>query len=115
MKIAVVPELFRAPVILRRAWLIRRACRPTWLSALQPSVAPPLPALDLGARHEGGHRVDDDDVERAGADEHVGDLERLLTGVGLADQEGIGVDADGPGVLGVERVLGVDERRDTAT
>ena len=71
-------------------------------------------ALDLGAGHEGGDGVDDDDVERAGADQHVGDLERLLTGVGLADQQRVGVDADGAGVLGVERVLGVDERGDAA-
>ena len=41
-------------------------------------------ALDLGARRECGHRVDDDHVERTRAHEHVGDLERLLAGVGLA-------------------------------
>jgi hypothetical protein len=29
MKMAVVPELFSAPAILRSAWLISRACRPT--------------------------------------------------------------------------------------
>ena len=81
---------------------------------LQTDVAVAHLALDLGAGHQGGHRVDDDDVERAGADQHVGDLERLLTGVGLADQQRVGVDADGPGVVGVERVLGVDERRDAA-
>src|SRR3954451_19651713 len=39
MKIAVVPELLRAPVILRSAWLIRRACRPTWLSPISPSIS----------------------------------------------------------------------------
>ena len=39
MKIAVVFELFSAPVILRRAWLIRRACRPTWLSPISPSIS----------------------------------------------------------------------------
>jgi recombination protein RecA len=65
-------------------------------------------ALDLGAGHERRDRVDDDDVERAGADQHVGDLERLLPGVGLGDQERVGVDPEGLGVLGVERVLGVD-------
>ena len=51
-------------------------------------------ALDLGARHQRGDRVDDDQVERAGADQHVGDLERLLTGVGLGDQQRVGVDAE---------------------
>ena len=41
-------------------------------------------ALELGARHERGDRVDDDDVDGAAADEHVADLERLLAGVRLA-------------------------------
>ena len=39
MKIAVVPELLSAPVILRSAWLISRACRPTWLSPISPSIS----------------------------------------------------------------------------
>ena len=39
MKIAVVPELLSAPVILRSAWLMRRACRPTWLSPMSPSIS----------------------------------------------------------------------------
>ena len=70
-------------------------------------------AFDLGAGHERGHRVDDDHVERAGADEHVGDLERLLTGVGLGDVEVVDVHADGRGVHRVHRVLGVDVGADT--
>ena len=41
-------------------------------------------ALELGARHERGDGVDDDDVDGAAAHEHVADLERLLAGVGLA-------------------------------
>ena len=27
------------PVSLRSAWLIRRACRPTWLSPISPSIS----------------------------------------------------------------------------
>src|SRR5690606_12759722 len=69
-------------------------------------------ALDLGLGHERGDRVDHDDVDRARADEHVHDLERLLTRVRLRDEQGVGVDAELLGVLGVERVLGVDERGD---
>ena len=38
----------------------------------------------------------------------------LLSGVGLRDEELVDVDAQLAGVLGVERVLGVDERRDAA-
>ena len=66
-------------MILRSAWDISRACRPTWRVAHL--------ALDLGPRHQSRHRVDDDDVQRAGADQHVHDLERLLTGVRLGDQQ----------------------------
>ena len=39
MKIAVVPVLLSAPVSLRSAWHIRRACRPTWLSPISPSIS----------------------------------------------------------------------------
>ena len=71
-------------------------------------------ALDLGLGHEGRDRVDDDHVDRAGADEHLGDLEGLLAVVGLGDEQVVGVDAELLGVLGVERVLGVDEGREAA-
>ncbi len=39
MKIMVVPELLRAPVILRSAWLINRAWIPTKLSPISPSIS----------------------------------------------------------------------------
>ena len=39
MKIAVVLAPLSAPVILRSAWLISRACRPTWLSPISPSIS----------------------------------------------------------------------------
>src|SRR5207248_1443274 len=81
---------------------------------LQAHVAVAHLALDLGARHQRGHRVDDDEVERTGADQHVGDLQRLLTGVGLGHQQRVGVDAERLGVIRVECVLGVDERGDAA-
>ena len=81
---------------------------------LQADVAVAHLAVDLGAGHERRDGVDDDDVERAGADEHVGDLERLLTAVGLGDEQRVGVDAQLARVVGVERVLGIDERRHAA-
>ena len=71
-------------------------------------------ALDLGLRRQRRDRVDRDDVERAGADEQLRDLERLLAGVGLRDEQVVDVDADLAGVLGVHRVLGVDEGADAA-
>ena len=91
-------------MILRSAWRHQ--------SGLQPDVAVTHLALDLGARHEGGDRVDDDDVQGPGAHQHVDDLEGLLTGVRLGYEQGIGVDAEVLGVVGVQGVLRVDERRD---
>ncbi|OEI67236.1 putative protein recA [Curtobacterium sp. ER1/6] len=79
---------------------------------LQTHVGVTHLALDLGTGHERGHRVDDDQVDRPRPDEHVGDLERLLTGVRLRDEQGVDVDTELLGVLRVERVLGVDEGRD---
>src|SRR5579875_3136463 len=79
---------------------------------LEADVAVPHLALDLRPRHERGDRVDDDDVDGSRADEHVGDLQRLLPGVRLGDEQRVGVHAELLGVLGVERVLGVDERGD---
>ncbi len=65
-------------------------------------------ALDLGLRHECRDRVDHDDIDSARADEDLADLHRLLTGVGLRDEEVLDIDAELDRVVGVERVLGVD-------
>ena len=102
----IVSVRLSVPASLRSAWLISRACRPTWLSPISPSIS----AFGV----ERGDRVDRDDVERAGADEQLGDLERLLAGVGLRDEELVDVDADPARVLRVHRVLGVDEGADAA-
>jgi hypothetical protein len=71
-------------------------------------------AFDLGSGYERGDRVDDDDVEGTGADQRVGDLERRLASVVLLHEQGVGVDTELLRVLGIERVLSVDERRDPA-
>ena len=81
---------------------------------LQADVGVPHLALDLGPGHQRGDRVDDDHVDRAGADQHVGDFQRLLAGVGLGDEQPVGVHPELLGVLRVERVLGVDEGGDPA-
>jgi hypothetical protein len=70
--------------------------------------------LDLGLRYKGGDRVNDDDVEGAGPNEHVRDLQRLFPRVRLRDQQGVGIDTELLGVLRVEGMLGVDEGRDPA-
>ena len=67
-------------------------------------------AFELGAGDERRHRVDDQHVDGAGADEHLGDLERLLAGVRLRDEQVVDVDAQLARVDRVERVLGVHER-----
>jgi hypothetical protein len=66
-------------------------------------------AFEFGLGREGGHRVDDDQVDRAGAHQRVDDFQRLLAGVGLADQQVLQVDAQLLRVLDVQRVLGVDK------
>ena len=66
-------------------------------TSLQTHVRVAHLALDLGPRGESGHRVDDHDVERAAADEQLGDLQRLLAVVGLRDQQFVDVDPDACG------------------
>ncbi len=68
-------------------------------AGLQADVAVAHLAFDFRAGHQGGHGVDDDDVEGAGADQHVHDFQGLLAGVRLGDQERVGVDAELGGVL----------------
>ena len=106
MKMAMVLDFDSVPVSLRSAWDMSRG--------LQADMGVPHVPLDLGPRRQGRHRVDDQDVERTGADQHVGDLERLLAGVRLRDQEVVDVDPDGPGVDRVHGVLGVDVGADAA-
>ena len=106
MKMAMVLVLLRLPVSLRRAWLISRAWRPTWVSPISPSIS----ARGVRAATESMTTTS----SAPGADEHVGDLERLLAGVGLGDEQLVDVDADGLGVDRVHGVLGVDVGADAA-
>ena len=71
-------------------------------------------AFNLSARHQGGDRVDHDHIERAGAHQRLRDLQRLLAGVGLRDEQVIQVDATALGLERVEGMLGVDVGRDAA-
>ncbi len=83
-------------------------------AGLQAHVGVAHLAFDFGLGHERRHRVDDDDVDGAGAHQRLGDLERLLAGVGLGDEQVVGLDAELSGVAHVEGVLGVDEGGDAA-
>ena len=75
--------------------------------------SPHIP-LDLCPGHQRGYRVDHDDVHRTGADQGLGDLQRLLTGIGLRDEQVLHVHTALGGVGGIEGVLHVDEGGDTA-
>ncbi len=57
-------------------------------------------AFELGARHQSGDRIDDQHVDRARADQRVGDFERLLAGIGLRDQQIVDIDPQLSGVAG---------------
>ncbi len=81
---------------------------------LQADVGVAHLAFDLGTRRQCRHGVDDDDVNAAGAYQHVDDLERLLTGVRLGDQHLVQIDAQLLGVGRIQCVLGIDEGTDLA-
>jgi hypothetical protein len=71
-------------------------------------------AFDLGLRDQGSDGVDDDAVHAAGADQGLGDLERVLARVRLADEKLVDVYAAGARVARVQGVLDVDEGDDAA-
>ena len=106
MKITIVLEREIEAVSLRSAWLISRACRPGCDVAHL--------ALDFGARRQRRDRIDDQHVDGARAHQRVGDLERLLAGVGLRNQEIVEIDAELAGIDRIERMFGVDEGADAA-
>ena len=66
-------------------------------------------AFDLGLRRERGHRIDDHQIDRGRTHQRVDDFERLFTGVGLADEQFLQVDAELLRIGGVECVLGINE------
>jgi hypothetical protein len=74
MKITTVPDRAMAAVSFAQ----RLGHEPR----LQPGKRVPHIAVELGSRDERGDGVDHDDVDGIGADERLGDLERLLARVG---------------------------------
>ena len=71
-------------------------------------------AFDFGARYECRNRVNDENIDSAGAYEHVGDFKRLLARVRLGDQKVIGTNAELAGIADIERVFCVDIGCDSA-
>ena len=64
--------------------------------------------FELRTRHERGDAIDDDDIDGVAAHQRLGDLERLLAGIRLGDQQFIDIDADAGRVGGLQRVFDVD-------
>ena len=76
---------------------------------LQPHMRVAHLALQLGSRRQSRNRVDHDHINRPRANELVGDVQRLLAGVGLRDEKVVYVHADGGRIHRVHSVLGVNE------
>src|SRR3546814_4808142 len=81
--------------------MIRRPPRATRTDTL-------LPYTTL-VRSQGRHRVDHQHVDGARAHQGIADLQCLLAGVGLRDQQVLDVAPQLAGIGRVERMLGVDE------
>jgi len=66
-------------------------------------------ALDFRLGGKRRYRVDDHDIHRARAHDHVADLQRLLARVRLADQQVLDINAEIAGIDRVQRMFRVDE------
>ena len=66
-------------------------------------------AFQLGARHQRGDAVHHQHVDRPGPHQRIGDLQRLLTGIRLADQQIVDIHAQLARIDRIERVLRIDE------
>ena len=78
-------------------------------ACLQADMAVAHLAFDLRARDQGGDRIDHQDVHRVGAHQRVADLERLLTRIGLRDDEIVDIHTKLFGIDRIERMLGIDK------
>src|SRR5690606_10187715 len=70
--------------------------------------------FDFGARRQGSHRVDDENVDSARTHERIGDLKRLLAGIRLRNQQVFKINAQLAGIDRIERMFRIDECTDTA-
>ncbi len=70
-------------------------------SRLQAYVGIAHLAFDFSLGGQRGHGIDDDDINRVGADQHIADFQSLFAGVRLGDQQVINVDAE---LFGIDRV-----------
>ena len=106
MKITVLLLLEIAPVSLRNACDMSRACKPDVAVAHFP--------LDFRPRNQSRHRVDDDHVNGIGPNQHLADFQRLLPRIRLGNQQIVQLHAQPLGPRGIQGMFGVDERRHAA-
>ena len=106
MKIRQVRDLETVPVSLRSACDISRACSPMWLSPISPSSS----ALGTSAATESTTSTS----MASERDQRFRDFERLLAVVRLRNQQIVHIHAQLLRVGGIERMLGIDERRHAA-
>ena len=99
-------DLLITGVSFLSAWDISLACRPTWLSPMSP--------FDLLPRHQRGHRVDNYNIDRAGTDHRLRDLQRLVAAVRLGDVQLVNIDADVLRIHRIQRMLRIDKSGDAA-
>ena len=86
---------------MRSACDMSRACRPTNVSPISPSIS----ARGVSAATE-STTTTSTAPER---NKRVCDLQRLFAGIRLGNQHGVNIHADTGGIVRVKRVLGVDE------
>ena len=71
-------------------------------------------AFDFGARNQCRYRVNDDDVQRARTHQLFGNFQALIAAVRLRYQQAVHVNAERRRIRRVQRVFGVDKRRNAA-
>ena len=71
-------------------------------------------AFYLGFCYECRDRVDNDNIDGARANESLGYLKRLLSRIGLGNEQGIDIDPLVARVDGIERMLDINKRRRSA-
>ncbi len=81
---------------------------------LQTDMGIPISPSSSALRHQGGDRINHQNVDRARTHQRIGDLKRLLTGIGLGDQQIVQIDTQLAGIDRIKRVFGIDKGADAA-
>jgi len=81
---------------------------------LKPHVRIAHVTFELGSRHQGRNRIDDNHIDRTRPYQHVSDLKRLFTRIWLRDQQLVDVHSNGLCIYRIEGVFCIDECRRTA-